>query len=430
MLKKSIAPLLALLLLTPMIALAGPMGPSGPPPTVVLTKVTSADVIPAAEYVGHVEAIQSVDLIAQATGVVQDIHSKEGSFVQENDPILTIEQNIYLARLAASQAAVAQAEAAREGNQADLQVAQAGVKVAQASLEAANANFIRAKKYLDRMQSVNKKSITQADLDSAESDFLNTKAGVAEAEAIISQRQAQIVQTQARIKMDIANLQYSKAELQSTQINLDYTKIMAPISGRIGQIKTTRGNLVSPASGPIARIVQVDPIRVVYSVSENDLIELQRAIKLTSSDQNRLIAPHLKMPNGTTYPSKGHVSFHDNEIDPSTGTIAVRAEFPNPSGDLVPGQYVTVQVKTAASKIMATVPQVAVLMSKEGASVLMVDEKGLVTPRPITIGLAVGSMWSVTSGLQAGEEVIVSGLQKVRPGMPVTVAPVTAEGRK
>jgi len=430
MLNKLIIAFFGTFILTPISAIAGPMGMGGPPPTVVLSTITSADIIPAAEYVGHIEAIQAVDLVAQVTGTVQKIHAKEGSFVQENAPILTIEPELYQAKAAAARAAVSQAEAAKAGNQADLQVAKAGVEVAAANLDAAQANLVRATKFVARMRSANKRSITQTDLELAESDFLKAKAGVAEAKAIINQRQAQIGQTLARIAMDTANLKRAQADLQTAQINLGYTKIDAPIAGRIGQIKITKGNLVNPTSGPLARIVQVDPIRVVYSVSETDLSKVQKAVLNANSKSSRLLAPHLKMQDRTIYKSVGEVTFLDNEVDPATGTIAVRAEFANHDGVLVPGQYVTVQVKTAPSKVLPTVPQAAVLMSKEGSSVLMVNGKGIVTPRPIKIGPAINGMWAVLSGLKTGEKVIVSGLQKIRPGMPVTIAAAPGTGGK
>jgi len=414
---------LCFFLLAPCSSIAGPGGSGGPPPTVVLATITSADVTPSAEYVGHVEAIQTVDLVAQVSGKVEAIHCEDGSFVQKNDPLFTIEQEVYQARVAAAQAAVAQAEAAKEGNTADMKAALAGVEVAMANRDAAQANLVRATKYLKRMRSVDKRSITEADLELAESNFMKAKASVSEAKALITQRQAQMSQIQAQAKMDTAKLQQAKADLQREKINLGYTSITAPISGKIGLIRTTRGNLVNSGTGPLARIVQIDPVRVVYSISEADLIQVQGAKTKPSSENSRLLAPGLRLPDGKNYPAPGKVTFIDNEIDPTTGTIAVRAEFPNHDGALIPGQYVTVLVKTAPTKILPLVPQVAVMLSKEGSSVLMVNAQGIVTPRPIKTGPAVGGMWAVTSGLTPGEKVIVSGLQKIRPGMPVTVAP-------
>ncbi|HKI81186.1 MAG TPA: efflux RND transporter periplasmic adaptor subunit, partial [Pseudodesulfovibrio sp.] len=136
----------------------------------------------------------------------------------------------------------------------------------------------------------------------------------------------------------------------------------------------------------------------------------------------------LRLADATAYGETGEVDFVDNQVDPTTGTVAVRARFPNPDGTLLPGQYVTVLVKKNEPKIMPVVPQAAVLTSQEGRSVLVVDAENKATPRPITIGPTVGTMWAVESGLQAGEKIIVQGIQKVRPGQ--VVEPVAADGQE
>ncbi len=351
-------------LVLPVAALAGP--PSGPPPTVTVARIAETDVVPATDYVGHVEAIQMVDLRARVEGFLEAVRFKEGDFVHAGDVLYIIEQDAYKAQ----------------------------VDAAAAKVQAAQAELVRATALLRRLRAASPRSVPATDLDNAEAGEQTARAQLTDAQAALT----------------------------LAKLNLSYTTIKAPISGRIGRTRYTRGNLVNPGSGVLARIVQMDPIRVVYAISETDLPAIQKALADADGDGKRVLAPRLRLADGSVFPGTGRVSFVDNQVDPSTGTIAVRARFANPGGVLIPDQYVTVLVKAAAAQVKPLVPQAAVLVGKTGRSVLMV-EKGLVVVRPITIGPALGTDWVVESGLKAGDEVIVSGIQKVRPGMPVTTVP-------
>jgi RND family efflux transporter MFP subunit len=353
----------------PAAILAGP--PPGPPPTVMVSAVTETDIVPATDYVGHVEAIQMVDLRARIEGFLEAVRFKEGDFVHAGDVLYVIEQDAYKA-----------------------QVDAAGAKV-----QAARAELYRAGALLKRLRAALPESVPATDLDNAVAAEQTARAQLTEAEAAA---------TLARL-------------------NLDYTTIKAPISGRIGRTRYTRGNLVNPASGVLARIVRMDPIRVVYAISETDLPAIQRALADADRTGKRILAPRLRLVDGGVFPGTGRVSFVDNQVDPTTGTIAVRAEFANPKGVLIPDQYVTVLVKASSAQLKPIVPQAAVLIGKEGRSVLVV-EKGVAVPRPITIGPAIGTNWVVESGLKSGDAVIVSGIQKVRPGMAVNAVPAGAMG--
>jgi len=362
---------LLITLVFPALALAAAGGSAAPPPTVEVAPVTEADIVPVTEYVGHVEAIQAVDLRARVEGFLKEVRFKEGDFVHTGDVLYIIEQDAY----------------------------QAQVQASQAKREEAEAELKRASSHLKRLRAARPESVPATDLDNAE----------------------------AAEQMAKAQLSAAEADLTISELNLGYTTIKAPISGRIGRTNYTKGNLVNPASGVLARIVQTDPIRVVYSISENDLVAIQKAMADADKTHNRLLAPQLRLADGGLFTGTGSVSFVDNQVDPATGTIAVRAEFGNPDGLLIPDQYVTVLAKAKSPQLKPIVPQAAVLIGKEGHYVLTVDN-GIAATRPITIGPVVGNGWAVESGLKAGEKIIVSGIQKVRPGMPVTAVPAKPNG--
>lgn len=349
------------------VALAGPPGTGdGPPPTVVVAPVTEADIVPAAEYVGHVEAIQAVDLRARVEGFLEPVNFREGNFVHNGDLLYVIEQDPYQARVDADKAGI----------------------------DSAGAELARATQHLERLHAARTESIPATDMDSAVAAELTARARLAVA----------------------------RAALAVSRLNLGYTTIKAPISGRIGRTNYTKGNLVGPTSGPLARIVQINPIRVVYSISENDVSTIQKTMADTVKDKSRLLAPQLRLADGKPFAGTGHVSFVDNQVDPGTGTIAVRAEFANPDGLLLPGQYVTVRVKAAAPKMMPVVPQSAVQQDHEGPFVLVVDKDNRVSIRRVQTGPVTDTRWVIESGLAQGEMVIVQGVQKIQPGQIVQTA--------
>jgi RND family efflux transporter MFP subunit len=356
---------LLVMVVFPVVVIAGPAGPgSGPPPLVTVTSVIEKDVNPPTEYVGHVEAIQSVDLRARVEGFLKQVNFKEGSDVHAGDLLYVIEKAPYQARVDAAKASLAQAE----------------------------ATLNKARQYLHRAQTVRSGGISATDLDNAVAEELRAKA----------------------------QLEQVRANLQIAQINLGYTSIRAPIGGRIGRTAFTRGNLVNLGSGSLARIIQIDPIRAVFSISENDLVAIKAALKDTAKDKKHpILTPRIKLPDGQILKTVGRVDFVDNAVDASTGTIAVRAVFTNPGGMLLPGQYITVLIARSQPKLMTVVPQAAVLEDHDGRYVLLVDDKNRVAIRRIQTGPVIGVNWAAKSGLTVNDKVIVEGVQKVRPGQLV-----------
>ena len=245
-------------------------------------------------------------------------------------------------------------------------------------------------------------------------------------QSTVDQAQANRDNAQAQVDQAKAQILLMQSQLQTAQLNLSYTDVKSPIAGRIGKANITEGNLVSPQSGALATVVQTDPIRVVFSISDREYLEVVRALKPNSQGfptDTSAYQPKLRLPDGTDYDQLGKIAFLDNTIDPATGTIAVYAEFANPQLKLVPGQFVQVTVQAGESVELPVVPASAILQDQQGAYVFGLGEGNRAEIRRVTLGQRVGTDWAVTAGLAQGEMVIVSGIQKVQAGVAVTPQP-------
>lgn len=347
--------------------------------------VKMASVTNQTQFVGSVVAAQQVTLMARVEGFLDSVNFKEGSFVQADSTAFLIEKDTY--------------QAAVEGAQAQLESAIAAEAGAEANLKLQDINLVRQKELLRTA------AVSQSTVDQAQAN----RDGAA----------AQVDQAKAQILL-------MQSQLQTAQLNLSFTDVKTPITGRIGKANITEGNLVSPSSGALATVVQTDPIRVVFSISDREYLEVVRTLQ----PDNKGIAadaaayqPKLQLPDGTTYDQPGRIAFIDNMIDSSTGTIAVYAEFANPQLKLVPGQFVQVIVQAGQSVELPVVPASAILQDQEGAYVFGLDEQNRAQIRRVTLGQRVGTDWAITAGLVNGEMVIVSGIQKVTPGIVVTPQP-------
>lgn len=344
--------------------------PKGPLPAVSVVAVDTEYVAPSVEFIGRVEAIQKVDVRARVQGFLKKVAFSEGQDVRAGDLLFEIESDQY-------EAALLQAKAQQAGAEANLQLAQLT---------------------MDRRQELyNRQSGTRADLD----------------QAIASRDSA------------AATVDEAKAAVRVAELNLSYTRIVSPIAGRIGRTNVTIGNVVRPDSEVLARVVYIDPIRVMFSISERDFIGAVQEGRGAAVDQIKTgFVPTLRLPNGAIYPEKGRLDFASNEVDPTTGTLPVRASFANPYGLLLPGGTVSVGIRPAEARRMAMVPIQAVQENRQGRFVLVVAD-GRVEQRPIRATQQVGQYLAVEDGLKAGESVIVEGQQKVRPGAQVEAVPAT-----
>lgn len=333
--------------------------------------VAALSTAPAKEYVGHVKAIQDVDIYAQISGVVQDVHFKEGGLVKQGDLLFTIDPREYEAEVRVQEASVLQAQASLESDKADLHYAEA---------------------YLKRLKNADSRSVVQADVDKADAALLSGQAKVHKANAEYEQ---------------------AKANLEVARINLDYTQVRAPIDGKIGKAELTRGDYVSPGSGKLAQIVQIDPIRVQFSLSDKEYFN---QVKVGDADLQNIL---LKLPNGDEYPVHGIFDFWGNKMNLGTGTMTANVQFENADGVLVPDSYVTVLMKSSSDSTSPAIPQLSVMTDTAGEYVYVLNDKGAIEKRSVELGDLVGEKRIILSGLALGEQVVVNGLQKVQVGQKV-----------
>ena len=343
--------------------------PMNMPALVEVEEVKTDSLNPPYTYIGHVEPIQDVELRAQIEGAVAAVHFKEGATVKTGDLLFTIDPERYQARVALRTAELHQAEAALE----------------------------RAQSYFKRLEASDARAITQSDLDTARSDVAHGHASV----------------------------QQAQANLRLAEIDLKHTQMIAPISGQIGRTVATVGDYVSPSLGPLVRIVQIDPVRVTFPVTDKDYLKVLENIE-DSQIQNALRI-RLMLPTGTIPDLLGTRDFADNVMSVDTATISVRARFNNKQGFLIPNGYVTVLVDLAQAPSAIVVPQQAVLTDSEGAFVYVVDQAGVAERRSIESGVSEDGRVAIKKGLQAGERVVVQGLQKVVPGQRVQIASAQSE---
>lgn len=339
------------------------MGMQMPPPAVVAVVLEEQPLDVLDEYIASIEPVQEVLIKTEVSGYIEGVHFKEGAFVEEGDLLYTIDRRQY----------------------------QAMVEVREAELARTEAELKRANQFLERLEKADHRSVSASDLETAESTQLQAAAALKQAEA----------------------------NLNLARIDLAYAEIRAPISGRIGAALLTKGNYVDAMLGhTLARIVQFDPIRVVFSMTDRAYLDLlKQELDGAANEQ----AARIRLPNGTILSLIGYKDFSDNEMNPETGTMAVRYLFNNTNGLLVPGGYAKILLGPAERPMGIRVPQQAILQDAEGSYVLTVNDEGLVGTARIELGDTIETDRVVLGGLTAGDRVVVDGVQKAQPGMTATV---------
>lgn len=221
-----------------------------------------------------------------------------------------------------------------------------------------------------------------------------------------------------------AKYKLAEAQLSKAQDDLENTRVPAPISGRIGRSLVSEGAFVGRGEATLlATIEQINPIYANFTQSESEVTRLMQAMKSGKLQQTNSAKVELVLEDGRIYPLSGKLLFSDRAVDPSTASVSLRAEFPNPRQELLPGMFVQVRFPQAVSEKAISIPQRAVQINAQGQYVLVVDAEGKVAPRPVKTGAMSGANFIISEGLQGGEQVIVNGIQKTKPGG--TVKPVT-----
>jgi membrane fusion protein (multidrug efflux system) len=333
------------------------------PPAVLVQPAELRSMTKQAEFVGRAEALEKVDLRARVQGFLGPRLFKDGDDVKEGQIVFTIEKEPF----------------------------EAAVDQRKAQLASARATLANADRQLQRTAELARKGNTPiAQLDQKTAEQGQAKAAVMEAEA----------------------------NLRDAQIQLSYTEIKAPISGRIGRAAVSPGNLIGPDSGVLATVVKDDPMQVLFSVTQRELLEARE------TDPTGKVRARVRLADGSLYSEKGRIDFLDVQVNPRTDGQTVRAMFANPDDILTSGQTVRVIIEEKGGDKVVVIPQSATAIDQTGSYVFVVGQDDKVEQRRVRIGTIRAGLAVVNEGIEPGERVVVQGQQRIRAGM--TVAPQLA----
>lgn len=338
-----------------------PVAQQAKPTPVSAFVVTEKELFPQTSFVAKIEAKDKVALRARVEGFLQERLFQEGDMVTEGQVLFVIEKANF---------------------EANVRDAEANLNKAEARLKNTQAQYNRSLKLFKT------KDVSEARLDEAKAQFESSKAEI----------------NQAQAKLDLAKK------------DLEYTDIVAPMDGKIGEATYSVGELIGPSSGPLAQIVRINPIEAVFSVSENQLLLLQEQFMNAAGVDVEFI-----LADGRLYPNPGKINFVDNALDEAMNTLKLKAQFPNPNGELISGQYGRVVLKAHTARRDLIVPQRAVQRDMLGEFVYVIDKNNKIEKRTVKTGLELPNYEIViTNGLKAGETIVTEGFQKITAGTTVT----------
>jgi len=332
-----------------------------PPPKVVAMKPVKQEVSQIFEEIGQIEAINKADVTARVEGELQKREFIEGSYIEKDDILFLIEKDTY----------------------------EAALDKALASFKDASSAYDEATRQVERLEKTVKEGVSQAEMDAA---------------------------INARNKAEAAK-DTAKAAIRIAKLNLDYTTIKAPISGKIGKANMTEGNIVSPASGTLATIVQMNPIYAVFAIGED------KALSINNSGRSKDFSDidvSLTLSNGQEFEHKGKIVFMDNVVNDESGSVLMRATFPNPEEVIIPGQFVNIKLIPQTKVEKYLIPEAALIHDQSGDFVLKIDENNIVRRNMVTLGRKIGLYKIAESGISGDEKIIYKGIEKAREGAPVT----------
>src|SRR5580704_909351 len=378
-----------------------------PPPEVQVAVVEQRDLPVRHEWIGTLNGLVNAAINAQVTGYLLRQDYAEGSFVRKGEVLFEIDPRPF-------QAAVDQAAGQLAQAKAQVTQAQAVLVQSQAQLVSAEANQRRSQLDEEKYKPLfEDKAVTKQDLDNSVQTNQSNVALVAAAKGQVETSKAQIEAAGAAVKA-------AEAGLETAQVNLGFTRLTSLIDGIAGTATVQVGNLVSPSSAAVTTVSTLDPVKAVFTVSEQEYLSLARADALHHLQLKLILA------DGTTHPKDGRFSFADRQVDPSTGAIQMTALFANPGNILRPGQYAMVRAVTGEDKGALLVPQPAVTELQGCYEVMVLGDDNKVATRLVQVGERVGTLWVITSGVKPGDRVVVEGQQKLRSGMRVQPKPYPA----
>jgi len=339
----------------------------GGPPAVGVVAATRQPITQSSEYIGRIQATNRVNLVARVSAYIDEVLFTEGTEVKKGELLYRLEQAPFRADVQAKEAAVAQFKAQLHNAQAVLGRAQA---------------------------------------------LLRTPAG----------QQSSYDAAVANERAFRAQILGAEAQLEQARINLAYTEIRAPIDGKIGRTAVTSGNYVNTGTGTLVTIVSQDPMYVVFPVPTRTVIELQRR-----SGGKATLVIRIRLPDGSLYDYPGTLGFIDNSVTGNTDTMILRGVLPNPKRVLIDGELVMAVLQDVEPTEAIAVPRAAVLADQEGDYVFVVGKDNKAEKRRVKLGQSTPAFAAITSGLAEGETVVVDGIQRVRPGQPVSPGPAQAQ---
>lgn len=336
--------------------------------SVSVLALETTTVLPSREFIARTAPSSRTAISARIQAEITDIHFEEGARVEQGQVLVKLEDTNAIA---------------------DLSQAEAELTASRAEMESASRNLQRGEEIADRG------FLSASDLDKLKDRYSSAQG----------------------------RFQSAEAAVQRATSNLAHTTIQAPFDGWIGRLNFNVGSVVGPSSGAIAEIMVTDPIYVEFQLDESEYVALRRTGREAATAMTRDLSLFLTLPDGERHAQPGALDFADILTDASTGTVAMRAVFPNPAAVLVPGLFVMLHIEAQAGVSRVLVPQMAVQETIEGQFVLLVNAEQQVIQRFIQTGQRQGAMLVVESGIEAGESVIVEGMQKVRSGLTVNPIP-------
>lgn len=400
------------------------VGAAPKPPAVTVVAAAQRRVPTYGDYIGQTEAVKTVEVRARVEGFIERQAVPDGADVKAGDVLFVIDPRPLEASLRQAQANVARDTAQLQQTEAALVQRQAEVQQAQANLDRDLGQVENARTQERRYRALLQKELIAAEqYEQFRTNMTTLEATVQADRAALENAKAALAAARATIDNARAVIRAGEAVVESAQIQLGYTTIRSPLDGRMGRAEVRVGSLVGRSDSTLlATVSTLDPMYVNFSVSEREALTVWRKMPARPGASGITIT----LPDDSAYPYPGRLDFVDRAVDPRSGTLALRAAFPNPQRLLSPGQYVRLRVLLEERPDALVVPQAAIQESQGSTSLFVVGPDKTVQARTVRTGPRVGTLWVVDEGVKPGELVVTRGLQQVRAGMRVepTVEPL------